>query len=194
MQEPTRNDIRKRVGERTGSGSGELAELIFDELRSLAASYLRQERQGHTLQPTALVNEAYLRLLDSSTELPASREGFLRLAAHIMRHVLVDYARARLAEKRGSGKRTHLTLDRALAPSGFEIVDLLSLDEAMTRLAAEKPRMAEVVELRFFGGMTIPEVAVSIGVSESTVDNDWYVAKAWLARELGGAEAEGGSG
>ena len=142
MQEPTRNDIRKRVGERTGSGSGELAELIFDELRSLAASYLRQERQGHTLQPTALVNEAYLRLLDSSTELPASREGFLRLAAHIMRHVLVDYARARLAEKRGSGKRTHLTLDRALAPSGFEIVDLLSLDEAMTRLAAEKPRMA----------------------------------------------------
>lgn len=168
-----------------GESADALSRVVFAELRSLAAMYLRAERSGHTLQPTALVNEAYLKLADQVERLQTDRARFFSVAAMAMRHVLVDHARRRNSLKRGGG-RQQVTLHEAVAPQGMSVVDVLALDDAMRRLGERNERMAKVVEMRFFAGLTISEVAGILGVSSTTVDNDWYVARAWLARELDG--------
>jgi len=156
-----------------------LIPLVYKELRTLAAAHLRRERVDHTLQPTALVHEAYLRLVNVDHITWQGRTQFLSLAAHEIRKVLVDHARRRKAAKRGGGRpKTIVDCDRLMAkPLG---VDLLALDEAMNALAERSPRQATVVELRFFGGLAVPEVAESVGVSERTVKEDWRAARAWL--------------
>lgn len=160
-----------------------LAPQVYEELRRLAAVYLRGERPDHTLQPTALVHEAYLRLIDASRVDWCDRAHFFRTAARAMRRVLVDHARARGAEKRaGAWQRITLAgLDPESAGPDFE---LLALDELLERLAVLHERHAQVVELRFFGGLTIAETAVALGVSETTVEDDWAMARAWLQRQL----------
>lgn len=161
------------------------SDSVIAELRSLAGRYLAGERHGHTLQPTALVHEAFVRLAGSAG-VPADRSEFIALAATSMRRVLVDYARARKASKRG-GDRQRVALDPAQAPGERADVDLLSLDEALTKLAALDPRQARIVELRFFGGLGVEAAAQVMGVSARTVEADWRMARAWLRRELGEA-------
>jgi RNA polymerase sigma factor (TIGR02999 family) len=152
----------------------------------MASREMRRERPGHTLQPTALVNEAYLRLLGGAGGAPAwnDRTHFLSAAARAMRNVLVDHARARNAQKRGSGLR--VTLDDELRGAGDPGLDFLELNDALERLAAEEPRWARVVELRYFGGLELAEIAQALDVSTITVSRDWRFAKAWLAQRLSG--------
>jgi RNA polymerase sigma factor (TIGR02999 family) len=164
-----------------------LLPLLYAELHDIAARHMRGERPDHTLQPTALVHEAFLRLLTPGSY--EDRTHFLRAASTAMRHVLVDHARARNAAKRGGALR--VTLDEALAGRDERVVELLVLDDALTRLAAAEPRWAQVVELRFFGGLEVPDVAAALGISAATVKRDWQFARAWLARELGPDGARG---
>jgi RNA polymerase sigma factor (TIGR02999 family) len=167
-----------------------LMPLVYDELRRLADHYLRQERPDHTLQPTALVHEAYLRLIDQTRVDWQNRAHFFGVAAQLMRRILVDHARRHRASKRG-GFRQKLTLDEAVDYSQTRDVDLVKLDDALTALAKFDARQSRVVELRFFGGLTIEETAEAIGVSPATVKVDWSMAKAWLRREIGGGDADG---
>jgi RNA polymerase sigma-70 factor, ECF subfamily len=168
-----------------------LLPLVYDELRRVADSYLRRERPDHTLQPTALVNEAYLRLAEHSRVAFDDRAHFFGVAAKVMRRILVDHARRRHAEKRG-GFRRKLSLDEALGAPAAPDLDLVALDEALHGLAAQDARKSRVVELRFFGGLTVEETAALLGVSTATVKNEWRVAKAWLRREMSrGGEARG---
>lgn len=160
-----------------------LLPLLYNELRAIAGRHMRGERPDHTLQPTALVHEAFLRLVGGSPVHFEDRTHFLRAASQAMRRVLVDHARARTAAKRSGDLR--VTLDEALAGHDDRIVDLLVLDDAMTRLAAAEPRWARVVELRIFGGLEVAEVAEALGISPATAKRDWQFAKGWLARELG---------
>ena len=162
-----------------------LMPLVYDELRRLADHYLRQERPDHTLQPTALVHEAYLKLIDQTRVDWQNRAHFFGVAAQLMRRILVDHARRHQAEKRG-GFRQKLTLDEAVDYSHTRDVDLVKLDEALTALAQFDARQSRVVELRFFGGLTIEETAEALGISPATVKVDWSMAKAWLRREIGG--------
>ena len=162
-----------------------LTPLVYDELRRQAARYLRRERPGHTLQTTALINEAYLRLIDAGGVRWQSRAHFFAIAASLMRRVLVEHARRRDADKRG-GSQVRVELDEASAVTGGTDVDLLAVDEALDRLAAIDPQQARVVELRFFGGLSVEEAAAALGVSPKTVKRDWSVARAWLRREIGG--------
>lgn len=167
------------------SAADRLLPVVYRELHRLADGYLSRERAGHTLQATALVNEAWLRLSgqDASWQ---SRAHFLGVAAQAMRRILVDHARRRAAAKRGGGSvRVTLSDDvAAVAPGG---PDLVSLDEALERLAALDPRQARVVEMRFFAGLEVAETAAALGVSEATVKRDWTAAKAFLHREISGA-------
>jgi RNA polymerase sigma-70 factor, ECF subfamily len=161
-----------------------LLPLVYDELRRLAAHYLRGERPGQTLQPTALVHEAYLRLLKDRPDRWQNRAHFCAIAAHSMRQILIDRARARDAQKRGGGA-PRVTFDESLpvtAPDGQ--VDLIALDAALERLAALDADQARIVELRYFGGLTIEETADAMGISPATVKRHWALARAWLAREL----------
>ena len=169
--------------------SEELARLVYEELRRQAQRALRREGDGHTLQPTALVHEAWLRIDDQHDASWQSRTQFFAVAAQMMRRVLVDHARARRAQKRGDNA-TQVTLgaiDRQGAASGesADAVDLLALDEALARLASIDPHKARLVELRYFAGLSIPEAAAALGVSAATVGREWIVARAWLRRELG---------
>lgn len=164
----------------------ELWPAIYGELRRLAASYLRRERPNHTLQATALVHEAFLKLVDQRAVRWQNRAHFFGIAAQMMRRILVDHARAHTASKRGSGIRP-LSLDEALAVAPTSDVDLLALDEALTRLAEVDPRQGRVVELRFFGGLTVDETAEVLHVSPATIGREWTLAKAWLYAELGRA-------
>jgi RNA polymerase sigma factor (TIGR02999 family) len=158
----------------------ELLPLIYNELRRLASSYLRRERDGHTLQPTALVHEAYLRLVDQTSVNWKDRAHFLGVAAQMMRRILVDHARAREAEKRG-GEFQKLSLDENLdVPVGERDINLVALDDALSRLAEIDPQKSKVVELRFFGGLSVEETAEVLGVSAPTVKRQWRMAKAWL--------------
>ncbi|PYR25277.1 MAG: RNA polymerase subunit sigma-70 [Acidobacteria bacterium] len=157
--------------------------LVYDELRRLAGRYLRRERGGQTLQPTALVHEAYLRLLKDKKQGWQNRTHFLAIAALSMRQVLVERARARGASKRG-GAQVRVTLDETLAVHRETSIDLVALDEALTRLALIDPQQARIVELRFFGGLTVEEAAEALGISPATVKRGWSVARAWLKREL----------
>jgi len=162
-----------------------LLPLVYQELRRRAASYLRREKPGYTLQPTALVNEAYLRLLKDRPDRWQNRAHFCAIAAHSMRQILIERARARGAQKRG-GARARVTLDEALVAGGDRSIDLVALDEALERLAALDPDQARLVELRFFGGLTVEETAEAMNISPATVKRHWTIARAWLARELEG--------
>ena len=168
-------------------GSNEAREalmpLVYEELRKLAASYLRRERSDHTLQPTALVHEAYLRLVEQDNVSWENRHHFFGAAANLMRRILVDHARAHLAEKRGSGM-PKVALTEAIAMSQDRPAELLALDESLSRLTAMDAQQARIVELRVFGGLTVDESAQILGISPATVKRDWAVAKAWLSREL----------
>jgi RNA polymerase sigma factor (TIGR02999 family) len=165
-----------------------LVPLVYDELRRLAASYLRRERPGQTLQATALVHDAYLRLLQDSQLSWQNRAHFFGIAARSMRQILIERARARHAAKRG-GDRVRVTFDPGLIAATQEPIDVEALDDALTRLAALDPELARVVEVRFFGGLSIEETAEAMGISPATVKRRWTLAKAWLARDLGGEEA-----
>lgn len=162
-----------------------LIPLVHDELRRLAHRYMGGERPGHTLQTTALVNEAYLRLIDSSRVQWQNRAHFFALSAQLMRRVLVDFARARNYQKRG-GDAVQVSLNEAVAGSTERSADLVALDDALTALAETDERASRVVELRFFGGLSIEETAEALKVSPKTVKRDWEWAKAWLLRELSG--------
>jgi RNA polymerase sigma factor (TIGR02999 family) len=173
------------VDARQGGADGanaRLAEALYPELRRLAAALMRRERQDHTLQPTALVGEAYLRLVDQTRIDWQDRNHFLGIAARVMRQILVDHARRHGAVKRGAGVQM-VTLDDNLSGNAGP-VELLVVNDALERFARLDERGARVVEMRVFGGLTIDEIAGALGVSKRTVDNDWAVARMWLAREL----------
>ena len=162
-----------------------LVPLVYRELRRRAAAQLRRERPGHTLQPTALVHEAYLRMIDQDRAVWQDRAQFFRVASQMMRRILIDGARAHRMQKR-SGRWARVTLGEAVAVARGTDVDVLDLDRALERLAAFDPRMSEVAELRFFGGLTVTETGELLGVSRSTVERDWEAARAWLFNELSG--------
>ena len=172
---------RHRSGDETAFG--ELTEALYGELRRLAAYQLRSEREGHTLQPTALVHEAYLRMCRRDGVTVATRLHFLSLAARVMRNILVDYARSRETQKR-EGMKAHVDLDEALAIAGTQDVGVIELDEVLEELSRVDPDLCRIVELRVFGGLTVPEVAETIGVSRSSVDREWATARAWLRKRL----------
>jgi RNA polymerase sigma-70 factor (ECF subfamily) len=159
--------------------------LVYNELRRLAGQCVRRERAGHTLQTTALVNEAYLRLVNSSRVEWHDRAHFFAIAAQLMRRVMVDEARKRQQQKRG-GEFTRIALDEALAIAPRREFDLLALDEALGRLSQLAPRKCRVVELRFFGGLSVEETAAVLGVSTDIVKREWRTAKLWLLHELSG--------
>ena len=160
-----------------------LLPLVYGELRRIARHELRRERPDHTLTTTALVHEAYLKLVDQANAAPGSRARFFAVASTAMRRVLIEYARRRQAEKRGGGQRP-LSLDEAVVVADDNAEMLLALDDALTRLAALDERMARVVECRYFGGLTEEEAAEALGVTARTVRRDWVKAKGWLYREL----------
>jgi RNA polymerase sigma factor (TIGR02999 family) len=162
-----------------------LTPIVHDELRRVAARCMAAERPGHLLQATALVNEAYLRMVDWKSVGWQNRAHFFAVAARTMRRVLVDAARARDRAKRGGGP-VHLTLSAASDVPAAQPVDLIALDDALKTLAHLHARQAQVIELRFFGGLSLEETAVALGVSVGTVRRDWSLAQAWLYRELGG--------
>lgn len=163
--------------------AAELVVLLYSELRRLASRFLQRERREHTLQTTALVHEAYLRLADQREVHWKNREQFLGVAAQLMRRILVDYSRGRDAKKRGRGFE-RVFLEEAAGVSKEKAADVIALDEALTRLAEFDPQQAQLVELRFFGGLSIEESAEVLGVSRTTLKRNWNLAKAWLAREL----------
>jgi RNA polymerase sigma factor (TIGR02999 family) len=172
---------RARGGDR--AAADELIQLLYDELRRMAGAYLKQEPAGITLQPTALVHEAFLKLIDQKHVDWKGRTHFLAIGAQAMRRILVDQARKRNRVKRGAG-RHRVLLDEQLTLSPQREEDLLAVDEVLADLAEIDPRQAEIVELRFFGGMTAAEVAEYLGVSKSTVDREWRVVRAWLRQQL----------
>lgn len=156
---------------------------VYHELRSIAASFFRQQAPEHTLQPTALVNEAVLRLLNAESPSWESRKHFISVAAKAMRHILIDHARRKNADKRG-GRQERVTLSGVIRSDVAEAIDAIVLDETLTRLAEVDERQARVVELRFFAGLRVAEVAEVLGISTRTVETDWRMARAWLRREL----------
>ena len=161
-----------------------LVPLVYDELRALAAHYMRHERRDHTLQPTALVNEAYLRLIDIDRIDWKGKTHFIAMAARQMRRILVDHARRAGADKRGAGFQ-RVTLNEEVAPRAGMPVDALALHEALEKMERRNPRRSQVAELRLFGGLSTDEVAEVLEISATTVRDEWRVARAWLARELG---------
>jgi RNA polymerase sigma factor (TIGR02999 family) len=160
-----------------------LMPLVYDELRYLASRYLRHERAGHTLQTTALVHEAYIRLIDQHQVSWQNRAHFYGIAAQMMRRILVDHARGQQADKRGGGD-PKLELDEAIAFAQEREVDLIALDEALTTLSTLDPRQSRIVELRFFGGLTVEEVAEVLAISRATIKREWSMAKAWLLLQI----------
>ena len=175
--------LLRRFSAGDADAAGELIPLLYRELRRMAGHYLRQERRGHTLQPTALVHEAYLRLIDQRDVQWQNRKHFFGVAAQLMRRILVDYARSRHAAKRG-GAMARVSLDQAIILSREATGDMLLLHDTLTRLAEIDREQARVVELRVFGGLTVEETSELLGVSPATVKRDWSMAKAWLTREL----------
>lgn len=160
-----------------------LIPLVYQELRRLAHLQMRRERAGDTLQTTALVNEAYLRLVDYERVRPRDRAHFFAIAAQAMRRILIDRARSRDSKKRGDGAQ-RVSLSEAVDVSDDRTTDLLALDEALTNLAAFDPRKSQIVELKYFGGLTTEEISEVLEVSTPTVERDWRMAKLWLHREI----------
>ena len=186
MAMPTSNQVTQWLLQWSGGDQAALDQLmpaVYTELHRVAVSYLRRESAGHTLQPTALVHEAYLRLVDESRVDWHSRAHFFGAAARLMRQILVDHARRRNAAKRGGGA-FKVTIDEARANYEPPGVDLLGLDRALTELAALDPQQSRVVEMRFFGGLSIEETADVLAISPTTVKRDWTTAKAFLRRKL----------
>jgi RNA polymerase sigma factor (TIGR02999 family) len=167
-----------------------LLPLVYDELHRLASSYMRRERPDHTLQTTALVHEAYLKLVGQDDVRWQTRVHFFAAAAQVMRHILVDHARGRSRAKRGDGV-PQVSLDEAAAISGQRADELLAINDALIALTATDPRKSRVFELRYFGGMSVDEAAEALKVSPATVARDWRMAKAWLRREIGNRIADG---
>jgi RNA polymerase sigma factor (TIGR02999 family) len=161
----------------------QLIPLVYTELRQLARRYMSRERSGHTMQTTALIHEAYLRLVDQNQVRWENRAHFLGIAARLMRQILIEHARRHTRAKRGGGAGT-IALDEAAIVSQTRAAELLALDDALERLAAIDPRKSRVVELRFFGGLSVEEAAIVLNVAPNTVLRDWRLAKAWLHREI----------
>jgi RNA polymerase sigma factor (TIGR02999 family) len=169
----------------------QLVTVVYDHLRRIAGAQLRREIPGHSLQPTALVHEAYLRLVDQRQVHWRNRAHFFGVAASLMRRILVDHARARLAGKRGGGlKRVTLLGDEATTAESSPAIDVLALHESLRRMAAFNPRQERIVELRYFGGLTIDEAAEVLGISAATLVREWTIAKAWLRADLSSSPAD----
>lgn len=183
---PSRPDVTQcltRLGRGDARAADELLPLVYDELRALAAAHFRRERGDHTLQPTALVHEVYLKLVDQTQAQWRDRAHFFAVAAEAIRRVLVDHARVRgAAKRRAPGAR--VTIEAGLDAAAEAPLDVAALDEALRALAELSPRQARVVELRYFAGLSVEEAAGVLGVSEGTVKGDWRVARAWLQRAL----------
>lgn len=175
--------LHKLSGGEPGA-EAELLPLVYAELRSLAARHLRGERPGHTLSPTALVHEAWLRLDADTTLTPVDRRRFFAIAARRMRQVLIDHARQRDAAKRGGGAREAVTLSSLAAEDSGDGVDLLALEQALDRLQALDPRKVQMVELRYFGGLEMADIAAVLGISRATAQRDWEVARTFLFQAL----------
>ena len=165
------------------NAASQLIPVVYDELRKLAAAYMRSERSDHTLQPTALVHEAYIRLVKQRVPAWQSRAHFFGVAAQLMRQILTDHARAHLRQKRG-GRQQQIPLNEAFIFSEDQSAELLALDAAIEHLAEIDPRQSRTVELRFFGGLSVDETAEVLGISPKTVKRDWSSAKAWLYADL----------
>jgi len=176
-------DLLKDWGHGDQEALNKMMPLVYGELRRLASRYLRHERTGHTLQTTALVHEAYLKLVDQKNANWQNRVQFFAAAAQMMRHILVDYARSRRAVKRG-GEHCRLSLDEAVISAKEKDPDLLTLNEALNGLAAIDTQQSRVVELRVFGGLTVEETAEALGISPRTVKREWSMAKAWLHKQM----------
>ncbi len=190
MTTPSPDEVTELLlawGQGDGSALDRLMPLVYDELRRLARIYMGRERDANVLQTTALVNEAYLRLVDSSRVRWQNRAHFFAVSSQLMRRVLVDLARARGRQKRGGGS-IQVTLDEELVGAAGQSADLVALDDALTALAGADERAARVVEMRFFAGLGNEEIAEALGVSPKTVKRDWAWARAWLLREMSGEE------
>jgi RNA polymerase sigma factor (TIGR02999 family) len=184
---PSRGDITQLLTDLKAGKKGAaeaLMPLLYNELRALARHYMRSERPGHTLQTTALVHEVYLRLGGERDEGWENKTHFMRVAARAMRRVLIDHSRRKRADKKG-GKRKREPLDKAAELMEEASFDLLDLDSALNRLSEIDEQMAQVVEIRFFGGLTVEETAKVMGISKSTVKHEWMMAKAWLKQQIG---------
>ncbi|MBA3961300.1 MAG: sigma-70 family RNA polymerase sigma factor [Chthoniobacterales bacterium] len=197
LSSPPREEVTRILGD-WGDGDHDaprrLMPLVYEELRRIARRYLERERIGHTLQATALVHEAYLQLVDQKTATWQNRAHFFGIAAQTMRRILVDYARSRGAEKRG-GNQEKLSFDEALDFSDERTVDLVALDDALKDLASFDQRQSDIVEMRFFGGLTNEEIGEFLHISPRTIKREWRLARAWLRREIvgeGAANAAGG--
>lgn len=173
----------KAISEGDETAPERLLTLVYDELRRLAHGYMQNERSDHTLQATALVHEAYIQLVDWKNVSWQNRAHFFAAAAQMMRKILVDHAREKNALKRGGGLRT-IALDEAVSFPNHSNVDLIGLDDALVELGSFDPQQARIVELRFFGGLTIEETAHALNISDSTVKRDWQIAKAWLFKRM----------
>lgn len=167
------------------SASDHLIPLVHAELKRLARNYMRRENPGHTLQTSALINEAYIRLVDQEKVSWANRAHFFAVSAQVMRHVLIDHARRQLYAKRGAGAR-RISLDAALPLNDNRASELIALDDALKDLANLDPRKSQIIELRFFGGLSIEETAEALKISPITVTREWRSAKAWLRRQMNG--------
>ena len=186
MSQPSRHEVTQLLlawssGDQTALDK--LTPLVYDELRRMAHRYMSRERPGHTLQTTALVNEAYLRLVNREAVEWQNRAHFFAIAAQVMRHILVDHARSHAYAKRGGGTRT-ISLDEAMLVSQERAAEVVALDEALKGLADIDPQQSRIVELRFFGGLTIEETAAVLQLSAATIKREWSTAKAWLYHEL----------
>ena len=186
MSDERKNQVTQILDDWSG-GDREAPErlmpLVYDEMRRIARSFISRERQGHTLQPTALVNEAYLRLVDQNSVTWQSRAHFYSVAASMMRRVLIDHARTRATEKRGGGA-VRLSLEDVQVPVEERAANFVAMDEALERLSQFNERGRQIVEMRFYAGMTEEEIAEVLGVSTRTVLRDWKAARVWLFREL----------
>ncbi len=182
MEQESHQDLIARWRAGDDAALQELLPLVYRELRAIARLHMNRERENHTLQATALINEVYMRLAGGGAAEIHDRQHFVSLASRLMRQVLIDHARGRLASKRQGG--IMVTLSEAASAFDAPDVDVLALDDALTRLASFDPQQARVVELRFFGGLSIPETAQALGISTATVSREWTTVRGWLYREL----------
>ncbi len=182
--------LLSQLREGNPGAADELIPLVYAELRRMASGYMRRERAGHTLQATALVSEAYMRLLGGETPPWQNRAHFFAIAAHVMRQVLRDYARSRGASKRGGPDARKVDIDAELLMDRNGLEDVIAIDEALERLAKIDERQSRLIELRFFGGLSVEEAAEVMGIAPITLKRDWRVAKAWLHNELTTAKSE----
>lgn len=183
VSQPEVTELLVRWGSGDRQALDALTPMVYNELRRLAGSYLRRERPGHTLEGTGLVHEAYLKLIGQREVAWRNRNQFFGLAAELIRRILVDHARAKIAAKRG-GENVKISLDEALAPADEKDVNLVALDDALVALAAADVQQSRIVELRYFAGLTVEETAGALDISPATVKRDWTMAKAFLKREM----------